>query len=285
MHTDITTLSFDTLLAKPSVTVYMDGLIMVFHDEAALLTRAAIHTKAGGHSLRVAVRNRVTKELKFDRKIKHDQLNFNEPLWLFVGSALDSPPPDSGFEASQQLSGIKSFRKVLDFESTLYPHALENLRTDRFAVLNVPHGIFYSAASEQSELHSFEQDEDEADADFEKDITTCTFGAADIDARSEPGDDKYISMWHMKKSRERLFSFRLEADTHYNIYVLNVPDNPHGTHPEVHFLQYYELFDLRPGEKKYTVKLKKDSPKLIERAPDSPPCNISQGGTTPRPGG
>ena len=52
-------LDFDTLLPNPSVTIYMDGLIMVSHGESgsvANLTQAAIHTEAEHHALPVADR-------------------------------------------------------------------------------------------------------------------------------------------------------------------------------------------------------------------------------------
>lgn len=145
----------------------------------------------------------------------------------------------------------------------------------------MPHGLFYSATHEVAEVDSFEQGQNPNQAVFKEDLDLSTLGAADIDSRSTDEAPKDIVLWQSNPAKE-LFRFRLDADSHFEIHVFNVPLPGSPPMPQhVHFLQYYRLFTPRPREKKFLLKAKPDLPKLAEViTPDSPPCNIGRGSQT-----
>lgn len=265
----------------PSVTIYMDGLMLLSHSERTRLTQAAIHTQAPHHALQIVVFDAdgvlLWPRSDADWDGSHRHVKAVEPLWLFVDSGGGTPPPQSNFSSHLHSEGGQSFGLILDFEDDLYHHPLEGFRTDAVARLNMPHGLFYSATHEVSELHSFNQGQNPNQAVFIEDRDLSTLGAADIDSRSTDGADKDIVLWQSNPAKE-LFRFRLDGDSNYEIHVYNVPllgSPPMPMH--AHFLQYYGLFRLRPGEKKFLLKSKPHSRKLsFVITPDSPPCNIGR---------
>lgn len=263
-----------TVLERPSVTVYMDGLILLFHDESRRLMQAAVHTQAPHHELLISVFDKSGKLIwpadDSDWDGSHHTVKSVEPLWLFVAPDDETPPPPAEFNARLHTDGELSFNRVLDFESELYDHRLEGFRRDRVAVINMPHGVFYSATHAVSELHSFAQGQDPKNAVFDKNIDSSTLGAADIASRSTREREAKIVLWQ-ENQRRRLFSFPLGEDSSYEIHVFNVP--PPGT-SHADFIHYYELFMPRPSERKFLVK-----PTHVLTS-DSPPCNVGQGSQT-----
>lgn len=279
-------LDLDTLLPNPSVTIYMDGLIMVSHGESgnvANLTQAAIHTEAEHHALLINVFDKdgtlVWPRSSSDWDGSHRHVKSIEPLWLFVDHGGNEPPPPAEFSSSlaAATTGEKSFDHVLDFERNIYHHRLEGFRLDRVVRLNMPHGLFYSADHDVSQV--VEEGQTPGSAASHRDRDSSTLGACDIDIRGTLGVARNIVLWQTNPLRQ-LFSFPLDATANYEIHVYNVPIHAHArTTPEEHFLQYYELFTRRPGEKRFFVRPKPHSEKAARArlvTPNSPPCDITQ---------
>jgi hypothetical protein len=278
-----------TLPGNPSVTIYMDGLIILFHSRA--LTQAALHAHAPHHTLKLSVIG-VDDELVWPSggspwEVSHEELRSIEPLWLFVSSE-EHPtqkPHEESYSSSLETSGDMSFNNVLDFESHLYDHPLEDFRRARVALLNMPHGSFYSAGHGVSDLHSFEQDQQPEEAEFEKPVLSSFLVGADIRDRSTGDAVKYLVLLRTNKHDGRLvevFSIPLPREEHYELHIMNTP---HGTthRPSAadHFLLYYDLFKLRPDEKKFFLKPKDGSPREeFFGGPDSPPCDNTRGSLT-----
>lgn len=278
-----------TLPGDPSVTIYMDGLIMLLHRDR--LTQAALHAHAPHHALKLSVIGEddqlVWPSGEEPREVSHEALRQMEPLWLFVSSE-EHPtrrPPEESFASELETSGDQSFDNVLDFESRLYDHPLEGFRRDRVALLNMPNGRFYSAGNGVSDLHSFRQDQEPSAAMLEGPITSAFLIGADIPDRSAEGEEKYLVLLRTNKrdgSLEEVFSIPLPEEEHYEMHIMNTP---HDSHPspsvEEHFLQYYDLFKLRGGEKKFFLKPQDGSPREeFIAGPDSPPCDGTRASQT-----
>jgi hypothetical protein len=209
----------------------------------------------------------------------HRHVKSIEPLWLFVDHGGNELPPPAEFSSNlaAATTGDKSFDHVLDFERDIYRHRLEGFRLDRVARLNMTHGLIYSADNEVSEV--VEEGQTPGSAASHRDRDSSTLGACDIDIRGTLGVKRNIVLWQTNPLR-RLFTFPLDATANYEIHVYNVPIHAHaGILPEDHFLQYYELFTRRPGEKRFFVRPKPHSEKAARArlvTPNSPPCDIVQ---------
>jgi hypothetical protein len=278
-----------TLPGNPSVTIYMDGLIILFHGRG--LTQAALHARAPHHALKLSVIGE-DDELVWPRgdspwKVSHEELRAIEPFWLFVSSE-EHPaqePPEESYSSSLETSGDMSFDNVLDFESHLYNHPLEDFRRARVALLNMPHGRFYSAGNGVSDLHSFEQGQQPEEAEFERPTLSSFLVGADIRDRSTEDAVKYLVLLQTNKQDGRLmevFSIPLPREGRYELHIMNTPrETTHRPSAAEHFLLYYDLFELRADEKKFFLTPKDGSPREeFFGGPDSPPCDNTRGSLT-----
>jgi hypothetical protein len=267
----------------------MDGLIILFHGRA--LTQAALHAHAPHHALQLSVIGE-DGELVWPRsgsqwEVSHKELRSIEPLWLFVSSE-EHPtqkPPEESYSSSLETSGDMSFNNVLDFESHLYDHPLEYFRRDRVALLNMPHGRFYSAGNGVSDLQSFGQGQQPEEAEFEKPFLSSFLVGADIPDRSTGEAVKYLVLLRTNKQDGGLvevFSIPLPEEKHYELHIMNTPhDTTHRPSAADHFLLYYDLFKLRQGEKKFFLVPKDGSPREgLFGGKDSPPCDNTRGSLT-----
>jgi hypothetical protein len=285
-------MDFPTLLPEPSVTLYLDGLIILVHNAGANLIQAGIHTQAEHHALAIEVTktgeaNPVWPRNEADWDGTHETVKAIAPLWLYVDSGGGRRPNEfsAALHNPHDLSDVQSFGYVLDFEGPkLYGRTLD-YRLDALAVLNIGHGSFYSAENMISKLKKFEQDQRFDQAYTVDHLKVSAVVAADIDSVSDKKVERSI-VFEQTNPEKELFRFKLERGTHYEIKIMNMPDDSVQAHthihsPESHFLQYYELFPLRAGEKKFLVEL--DGQKPTTR-PDltqlSPPCNTGTGGRT-----
>jgi hypothetical protein len=276
-----------TLQQHPSVTVYFDGLIFLVHDEQKRLCQAAIHTRAAHHSLQIEVRRTNDDKVLFPPESgggfngSHRHVKAVEPLQLFVDSGSGWNPDE--FSATlykpEDSSDDQSFERVLDFEGVLYERQLKFHR-NAFAVLEIAQGEFYSALTQDFLLESFPQGHPN-DVAKEETVHCCSLVGADI----ESGGAGRSIVLRQSHPEQEIFRIELEEGAHYQIKVFNVPDKDahagHGNHASIaeHFLQYYGLFDLEPGERVFFVEEieKKSAP---FGGPDSPPCNTGTGSVT-----
>lgn len=276
-------MSTQTLPADPSVTITFDGLIMMVHDKARRLCQAGIHTQAPHHALQIEVRKQgeaepvwPTKESPWDGSHRH--IKSVAPLWLYVDSGQGRREEDFSADVYKpdDLGDRNSFGHVVDFEGALYKRPL-GFRADTLAVLNVAHGVFYSANTEQFLLKSLaSRQNDVTQAKFEKEIRASSLVAASIEARSGKGVERSIVLEQERPEGRVLFRFRLEEGVSYEINVKNVPEHDmHDVSVAAHFLQYYKLFPLKRNEKRFIVEPVVTNSQL--ESADSPPCNVGRG--------
>jgi hypothetical protein len=308
-------MSATTLPTDPTVTIYLDGLMLLLHGDGERLCQALVHTGADHHELKIEVwksGNPSTLEWPNDTEKwngSHECIQRAAPFWLYVDSGQGRPPRPGPFSASlykpNDLSDALSFGHILDFESKLYPRPMtfQPDASDSMAQFNFTHGTFYSAALARLKRMGFHKDDEQPDdAVYVDRFPVSILGAADIADKSEMGTDRFIVLEQTKPDqqcnpKQELFRFKLQAGTHYIIKVRNVPIHPMTGSPARHFLLYYKLLSLLPGEQKFFLKpedrpemevedshqedppeMKRDDSKRL--APESPPCNLGQGSET-----
>ncbi len=271
-----------TLLRNAAVTIHMDGLIYTAYNANSRLYQAGVHTDAAGHHLVVEVTDNgrpvfPTSELPWDGS--HPVVKANAPFWLYVDSGNGLPVQDSNAELYKpnDLTDPQSFGHILNFES-LYQRALP-LDFNRIAEFNFPHGTCYSAQNMDLDLKEFDQGMPFTTASVVETMPLSTLGAIDI---ASTGNKVKRSIVLANRDRE-FFRFPLKGGANYEIQIMNVPMDSHPIHnPEEHFLQFYELFSLNPGEKMFLVDpedmdMPMDGP---APTPNSPPCVQSAGNLT-----
>lgn len=267
-----------TLLDKPTVTIYLDGLIYTAFNQRRSLYQGAIHTKAEGHHLTVNVRHRGEKEpfwprTSADWNPSHEAIKRRAPFWLYV---------DSGRKLQEDEFSARLYRRGLrDPQSIQHVLSLEGLHARRlplldeaFAEFNFPHGVAYSALNADAELKRVPPHSPASAATPLRRIRPCTLSAVDIDLTSDANTERHIVLANENGDIE-FFRERLETGVHYEIRILNEPIHHHNQdEPENHFLQFYELFkDFPADESRFLVELiDPDSIPNLRSEPDSPPC-------------
>lgn len=274
------------LLGHPTVTVYFDGLIFASYNRERRLYQAGVHTRAEHHQVVVEVTTdggskKVWPRTPADWDPSHDAVKAIAPLWLYVDSGKGLEPKEfsAALHEPDNLKDSHSFGHIFEFERGLYNRPLE-LHPDLFAEFNFPHGLFYSAENTDALLTAFDQGKPPSSATLQKNIHVSTLGAGDIESA---GDGKYIVL-AKNNGADVLFRLPLDGSVHYEIKVMNIPIPGHGSHnPAEHFLQFYELFPLRPGEKVFLVQPAEATehtptdPAGPLPTPDSPPCVQTKG--------
>jgi hypothetical protein len=282
-----------TLLEKPTVTIYFDGLIYMAYNEDDKLYQSAVLTQAEGHHLLVEVKLQGENNLLFptketDWEPDHATVKAKAPFWLYVDSGQGIPGEFSATLNLTDLEDPQSFKHIFDFQKRYHRPIVPKPET--FAKFNFPHGISYSAKNTNAALLTLRPDQDVKDATIDKDkFNVSTLAAIDIDAVSA-GDDKKSIVLASDGGKKGVFSFDLEPGKHYEIRFLNVPiEGVHASHSaQDHFRQFYELFDLKEGEEQFLVA----PPKAMAAAaasgetvaaaaptPTSPPCVSTTGDT------
>lgn len=262
------------LLPYASVTIYFDGLIYTAYDEKRKLYQGAMLTQAEGHHLVIEVRLKGAPELLWplngaDWDPDHAKVKAAAPFWLYVdsGAGID----ENEFSASLHTGeDVQSFDRVFNFEQK--HHRPLPPKPETFARFNFPQGTSYSAENTNAALKTLNAD---ATVTATENINVSTLTALDIDLVSNGGGKKFIVL--ANEEGKEFFRFLLEPEKPYEIKILNQPIDLHGGHehlnPQQHFLQFYELFDLKEGEKKFLV-----APPLPPTA-QSPPCVSTSGDT------
>jgi hypothetical protein len=264
------------LLDKPTVTIYFDGLIFSAFNDDENLYQTAVLTQAEGHELVLEVRvkgdNKLifpTAELPWDKS--HPVVKKLAPFWMYVDSGnginkeefsarLHLPPPEA--------KDPQSFDRIFNFEAE-HDHPFKP-KPETFALFNFPQGTSYSALNVNAKLKTVAQGAPATSAVDVRNIDVSTLGAIDIDAVSDDASEKHIVL--VNEEGHEFFRFPLQPDKHYEIQVLNVPidAHEHGGAAQ-HFLQFYELFDLKNDEKEFLVALPPPPTSL------SPPCVTTTG--------
>jgi hypothetical protein len=281
-------MSLPTLFNEPSATVYLDGLIILVHNAESKLTLAGIHTQAEHHVLNIEVTQTgvavpvwPTQDSDWDGS--HENVKSIAPLWLYVdcGRGRSEKEFAATLHEPHNLLNAQSFGHVLDFEGPrLYRRELD-YNLNAMALLNIAHGTFYSAENLMSKLKNFGQNQTFDKASIVDHINVSSMVAADIDSKSEPEVKRSLVLEQSYPPKE-LFRLELEQGKHYEIKIENVPDDSavahaHTNSPDGHFLKYYDLFALKPEEKKFIVEFDHEEPSSTSVTQLSPPCNVGQG--------
>ena len=272
-----------TLRPNRTATILFDGLILGAYDKERSLYQAAVHVEAKKHHLEITVtRNGQPHWPKTaaDWDGSHETIRALAPFWLFVDSGTGKPGDfNATLHNPDDPTDPLSFGQIFNFERQ-YDRPLQ-LNTDKFAEFNFPHGTAYSALNTDAALERLEETQDPSASTVVKEhVNVSTLGAIDIDQVSSNGSNRELVLISQGRD-EPFFRLPLEAGTTYEINVLNVPDPDHahpqpqqGEHPhpnpEDHFLQYYELFSLMAGEKKFLIRPAVSTASAAD--PDSPPC-------------
>jgi len=283
-----------TLLPDRRATIQFDGLILGAYDEDKKTYQAGVHIQAEHHHVVLTVVRKEDNQPLFpvnpdDWDGSHERVQALAPFWMFVdsGNGLQPGEADATLYNLDDPKDPLSFGKVFNFEK-LYDRALQ-IDLDRLAVFNFPNGTSYSALNTNAQLDELPARAGAA-VPPPNAINVSTLGAIDID-QVGGGEIQRDLVFVSSKRAEPFFRLPLVPEATYEIKVLNVPEAhvhpapapaaPGHTHPppvpaEQHFLQYYELFALKPGEDKFVV-----SPAVGTNfgSTDSPPCIGGAGST------
>ncbi|HEY9430801.1 MAG TPA: hypothetical protein VI260_04865 [Blastocatellia bacterium] len=282
----------DTLLKKPSATIYLDGLMILCYDKNQKRLQAGIHTDATFHAMTINIRERGQSEELQSMCLEHKQIKEIAPFFLYVekkegsrtpnGSATLHKPDDPRYR--------QSFANVLDFQSESF-HKRDRLRIkpNKLSPLNILNGEFYSATLGTAKRMNMECDPNPLNLGL-----IATRVAGDITHTS--GN---LILRSKDPKAKPLFRLPLSEEKHYEVTIVNEPTGalevnadhihdhsgdcaPHNGHPRTnHFNVYYEVLVLRDGAVRYAVEIvdeprstHPDTGPVILFEPDDPPCDI-----------
>ena len=286
----------ETLLKKPSVTIYFDGLMVLCYDNHQKRLQAGIHTEVNFHALTIKVRERGQATDLQSLSLELEQIKEIAPFFLYVekkegsgtpsGAATLFKPDDPRYR--------QSFANVIDMQSEFF-HKHDHLRIKPriLAPLNILNGKFYAATLGKATRKTLECDPNPLDLGL---VSTRVAG----DISNTSGNLILRSNDHKAKP---LISLPLSGDKHYEVSIFNEPTDNHEmgadhTHDHSgdcmppddesrinHFNVYYKAFVLRDGAIKYEVHVEEDPGSMPQDAgqvilfePDAPPCELVQVG-------
>ena len=267
----------DTLLKKPSVTIYFDGLMVCCYDKHHKLFQAGIHTEAHFHALTIKVRERGQSTDLDSLRLEHEQIKEIAPFFLYVenkegagtpsGAATLFKPDDPRYR--------QAFANALDLQSEAF-HKHDHLRIKPhiLAPLNILNGKFYSAKLDELLRMNVEGDPNPLNLGL-----LATVVAGDISNTS--GNLILRSRDHKAKP---LIMLPLSDEKHYEVSIINGPtdsQDPDADPTHNHFSEYYKALALRDGAIKYMVEIEEDpgsthpdSGPVILVEPEDPPCEV-----------
>ena len=267
----------DTLLKKPSVTIYLDGLMICCYDKHQKRFQAGIHTQAHFHAVTINVRERGQSTDLQSLRLEHEQVKEIAPFFLYVekreGSATPSgaatlfKPDDPRYR--------QAFANVLDLQGeSFHKHDHLRIKPHILAPLNILNGKFYSAKLDDVMRMNVDGASSPLDLGF-----LATVVAGDISHTS--GNLILRSKDHKAKP---LIMLPLSDEKHYEVSIINGPTGGHDKDADPthnHFPEYYKALVLNDGAMKYMVEIEEDpgsthpdSGAIIFVEPDDPPCMV-----------
>jgi len=267
----------DTLLKKPSVTIYFNGLLVCCYDKHQKRFQAGIHTEAHFHAVTIKVRERGQSTDIESLRLEHEQVKEIAPLFLYVekkegsgtpsGAATVFKPDDPRYR--------QAFANVIDLQSESF-HKDDHLRIKPhiLAPLNILNGKFYSAKLGVVTRMNVEGDSNPLNLGL-----LATVVAGDISNTS--GNLILRSRDHKAKP---LIMLPLNDEIHYEVSIINGPtdsNDPDADPTHNHFHEYYKALVLRDGATMYMVENEEDpgsthpdSGPVILVEPLDPPCDV-----------
>ncbi|HEV2665657.1 MAG TPA: hypothetical protein VG324_12130, partial [Blastocatellia bacterium] len=138
----------DTLLKKPSVTIYLDGLMVLCYDKHQKRLQAGIHTEAHFHDITIKVRERGHATELQSLSLEHERLMKTAPFFLYVENKEGSGKPNGAatlFKPDDPRYR-QAFANVLDMQSeSFHKHDHLRIKPHILAPLNILNGKFYAA--------------------------------------------------------------------------------------------------------------------------------------------
>jgi hypothetical protein len=286
----------NTLLKKPSVTIYFDGLLVFCYDKRQKRLQVGIHTEAHFHALSIKVRERGQSTNLQSLILEHERIKEIAPLFLYVenkrssmassGAATLYKPDDPSYS--------QAFANVIDLQSkSFHKHDHLKVKPNILAPLNILNGEFYSAIIGEATRKNLDCDPNPFNLGL-----VATRAAADISNTS--GNLILRSNDH---KADPIIKLALSDEKHYEVSIFNeptlapMPDADHTHHQSGccapqngesrinHFNVYYEAFVLKDDATKYMVEIKEDpgsttqdSGPALSVVPEDPPCIIVQVG-------
>jgi len=267
----------ETLLKKPSVTIYLDGLMICCYDKHQKRFQAGILTEAHFHAVTIKVRERGQSTDLQSLRLEHEQLKEIAPFFLYVEKKEDSPTPSGAatlFKPDDPRYR-QAFANVIDLQSeSFHKHDHLRIKPHILAPMNILNGKFYSAKLDEVIRMNVEGDSNPLNLGL---LATVVAG----DILNTSGNLILRSKDHKAKP---LIQLPLSDEKHYEVSIINGPTDSHDPDADPthnHFPEYYEALVLKDGAMKFMVEIVEDphsTPSdpgpVILVEPDDPPCTV-----------
>src|SRR5262245_7983988 len=267
----------DTLLKRPSVTIYLNGLMICCYDKHHKRLQADIHTEAHFHAVTIKVRERGQSTDLQTLILEHEQVKEIAPLFLYVEKKQGAGRPDGAatlFKPDDPRYK-QAFANVLDLQSeSFHKHDHLRIKPNILAPLNILNGKFYSAALGEATRMSLGRDPNPLNLGF-----LATTAAGDI--LNTSGNLILRSNDH---KAEPLIRLPLSDEKHFDVSIINGITDSHDPNADPtinHFPVYYKALVLKEGATQYEVEFMEDPHSMsldpgpvILVVPEDPPCNV-----------
>jgi hypothetical protein len=288
----------DTLLKKPSVTIYLDGLMVLCYDKHQKRLQAGIHTEAHFHDITIKVRERGQSKDIESLSLEHERVREMAPFFLYVEKKEGSGTPDgtATLYKPDDPRYRQAFANVIDMQSeSFHKHDHLKIRPHILAPLNILNGKFYSATLGVATRKTLECDPNPFNLGF---VSTRVAGdisntSGNLILRSNDRKAKPLIMLPLSDEKQyEVCIFNEPVDSHepmdnHEMHVAHTHDGscdcppPNGEPRINHFNVYYKALVLRDGAMKYEVEIKDDLHSILQDTgitvqvlPDDPPCDI-----------
>jgi hypothetical protein len=284
----------ETLHKKPSVTIYLDGLLVCAYDKHQKRFQVGIHVEAHFHALTIKVKERGQSTYLESLCLEHNRIEEIAPFFLFVEKKEGSRTPNGAATLfkSDDPGYRQAFANVLDLQSKSF-HKRDRLRIkpQKLAPLNILNGEFYSATLGRATRKNLKGNPNPLNLGF---LSTRVAG----DISSARGN---LILRSKDTKAKPLIKLPLGDEKHYEVYILNEPADdhemdadhahdhsgdrasPNGQQRANHFNVYYEALVLRNDAMKFEVDIEEEprstsldigpTPLFL---PDDPPCIVVQ---------
>jgi len=266
----------DTLLKMPSVTIYLDGLMICCYDKHKMRFQAGIHTEAHFHAVTIKVKERGQSTDLQSLRIEHEQVKEIAPFFLYVEKKEGSATPSGAATLfkSDDPRYRQAFANVIDLQSeSFHKHDHLRIKPHILAPLNILNGKFYSAKLDEVIRMNLEGDPNPLNLGL-----LATVVAGDISHTN--GNLILRSNDHKAKP---LIQLPLSDEKHYEVSIINGPTDSHDPDADPthnHFHEYYKALVLRDGAIMYMVEIEDpgsthpDSGPTLSVLPEDPPCTV-----------
>jgi hypothetical protein len=266
-----------TLLKKPTVTIYLDGLMLCCYDKHHKRLQAGIHTQVNFHAVTITVRERGESTDLQSMLLEHERIKEIAPLFLYVEKEEGHGAPDgkATLHKSDDPRYRQAFANVIDLQGeSFHKHDHLRIKPQILAPLNILNGEFYAATLGMATRKNLKGDPNPLDLRL---ISTMVAG----DISSAGG---HLILRSKDPKAKPLIRLPLSDEKHYEVSIINAPTDSHDPGPDPnnrHFNVYYEALVLKDGVMKYEVVIEEDphsthpdSGPVILALPEAPPCDI-----------